>query len=61
MYNAVFDTQADADAIFVNATETDYLIATFTVNSVPLSAVAQVTFTQSPNPYIAPRRFGRDQ
>jgi hypothetical protein len=52
MYNAVFRNQTDADAIFVNPTETDYLIATFAVNGVQFSAIAEITFTQSPNPYM---------
>jgi hypothetical protein len=52
MFNAVFDNQADSDAIFANAPDTEYLIANFTVGGVVMSAITEILFTQSPNPFM---------
>lgn len=52
MFNAVFDNQTDANAIFVDPIDTEYLIANFTVIRVAMSAITPIVFTQSPNPYM---------
>lgn len=52
MYYASFADQSLSNAIFVNPTESDFVVANFSANGVPLTAVTSITFTQSPNPFM---------